>query len=184
MILSTEDPIIKKIGKELGLEVPFDRPSDLSNDDTPSLPVMLHVVNMLEKIENYLPDIIVLLQPTSPLRKTYHIDDAIDQFLKSDADSLVSVVEVPHSMSPFSAMELNDSEYLTPYKNLREDQNIRHKKPKFFARNGALYITTYKSLMNETLYGEKIIPYFMSKNVSLDLDDLEDWEIAEFLLEK
>ena len=70
------------------------------------IPVIKNVLEKLQKIENYVPDIIIILQPTSPLRNSNHIDEAIEMFLKNKPDSLVSVSEIPHTMSPFSAMKL------------------------------------------------------------------------------
>ena len=186
IILTTDDEEIKNIGLDLGIEVPFLRPLELSEDSTPTLPVIQHVLKVLEDSEGYLPNAIVILQPTSPLRTSTHIDEALEIFLKDDADSLVSVTSMPHNMSPFSAMELNDDGIITPFLNYDEKNNLRQKKPVFYARNGAaIYICTYGCLMKKnSLYGDKTLPYFMKKEESLDLDDEVDWQIAEYFLNK
>ena len=80
-IVSTDDPEIAEIAREYGAEVPFIRPKELAKDDTPDLPVFLHALDWLEKQESYLPDLIVHLRPTSPLREVKHIEEAIEKLL-------------------------------------------------------------------------------------------------------
>ena len=181
IVLSTEDKEIADVGKKFGADVPFLRPVELAQDDTPALPVFQHVIRELGIRENYQPDIIVILQPTSPLRDAQHIDEAIEIFLQSQADSLVSVVEVPHNMNPYSVMKLETDGSITSFLPYDETKNIRQIKPKFYARNGAaIYICTYDCLMRRnSLYGNKTIPYFMKKEESFDIDDQVDWEIIE-----
>lgn len=184
-VLSTDDLEIAKIGAEYGLEVPFMRRSDLCGDFSPSLEAFLFTLNELERIEGYVPDLVVILQPTSPLRRSTHIDEAIEQFLDADADSLVSIMEIPHNMSPFSAMKKDGDGYLHPLTDLNELQNQRQNKPIYFARNGAaIYITTPRNIVtNNSLFGKKIIGYEMSKLDSIDIDDEDDWTLAEALLD-
>ena len=183
-ILSTDSKIIADIGIKLGLEVPFLRPKKLAKDNTPSLPVFKHAICELYKNNNYIPDVIVILQTTSPLRTSKHIDEAIKKFLKSGADSLVSIVQIPHNMSPSSAMVLRENGDIKPYLDYDELMNIRQKKPIFYARNGAaIYIFTYDCIMNKnSLFGDRIIPYFMNKDSSFDLDDAIDLEIIKLML--
>ncbi len=184
VILSTEDPEIREFGLQLGLETPFVRPLDLAEDDTPGLSVIQHAVRTMEEQENYRADAVVMLQPTSPLRTPQHIDEALKIFLESNADSLVSVVRVPHNMNPYSVMELNDDGTVIPFLDYDENKNLRQKKPKFYGRNGpAIQICTYECLLEKSsLFGEKILPYFMNKEDSLDLDDLVDWKVLEAML--
>lgn len=183
-VLSTEDREIALVGKDLGLDVPFMRPVDLAQDDTPALPVFQHALNQLSQVESYQPDIIVVLQPTSPLRLSQHVDEALESFLEAEADSLVSVVDVPHNMNPYSVMELGKDGYLSNFMEFDELTNLRQLKPRFVARNGAaLYIATCNCLMNKnSIFGDRVMPYHMSKLCSVDLDDYEDWLIAELLI--
>ena len=105
------------------METPFKRPAELAKDDTPSLLVLQHAVKVLYELDDYVPDIIVNLQPTSPFRKKGLIDSAIEIFINSkDADSLVSVEKIPHNYSPFSAMELRDN-YIRPLRQINEKKN-------------------------------------------------------------
>ena len=183
VVLSSEDKEIIKVAQNYDIEVPYLRPKKLAEDETPSLLVVKDLVKYLIIKENYEPDIIVLLQPTSPLRKSNHIDEAISLFEKNNADSLVSVVEIPHNYSPYSAMQLRDG-YLKPFLDYDEENNLRQKKPTFFARNGAaIYIFTLNCLMEKnSLYGDKILPYLMDQKFSIDIDTEWDFEIAEKII--
>ena len=185
VILSTEDEEIREVGLKLGLEVPFIRPANLADDSSPGLPVIQHAIKKISTGNNF-PNQVIVLQPTSPLRTTKHIDEAINLFLGSNCDSLVSVTEVPHNENPFSIMRITKDNLLEPYLKYDEKMNLRQKKPTFYARNGAaIYICTHECLMEKnSMFGDKILPYFMSKEDSLDLDDMFDWEIMEYLIKK
>ncbi len=183
VIVTTDDEEIMRVAAESGAEVPFRRPAELAKDDTPALPVIKHAVRHMEQAQGYRPDYIVLLQPTSPLRTSHHVDEALKALVASDADSLVSVIEVPHQFSPFSIMEF-DGRLLRPYLQYSEANNLRQLKPKFYARNGAaIYAFSRTCLLEKgSIYGEKILPYFMARDVSWDIDEPLDWEIAEIIM--
>ena len=106
MVISTEDEEIAGVARQLGVDVPFLRPAPLAADDTPMLDVLTDLVGSLERREAYRPDVLVLLQPTSPFRRAGHIDAAVDLLLSSGADSVVTVVPVPHQFTPSSLMRL------------------------------------------------------------------------------
>jgi CMP-N-acetylneuraminic acid synthetase len=147
------------------------------------LPVIKHAVEYLRSTEGYVPAYIVLLQPTSPLRISRHIDEALELLIESDADSVVSVVQVPHCFNPYSVMRLSDG-YLESFLPYDENMNLRQKKPKFYARNGAAICAfTYECLSEkESIYGDRILPYMMEEEESTDIDSPFDVRIAEFLL--
>jgi CMP-N,N'-diacetyllegionaminic acid synthase len=182
-ILTSDSEEIIRVALEYNLEAPFVRPKELARDDTPALAVITHAVNWLEENEGYRPDFIALLQPTSPLRNSKHIDEALGRLVKSDADCIVSVVSVPHNYNPYSVMRLEKG-YLKPWLEYNELSNIRQQKPVFFARNGAaIYAFTYECLMKKkSLYGDKILPYEMGREASVDIDDMFDLRICEMLL--
>lgn len=185
-ILSTDDDEIINIGSKLGLEVPFKRPLNLAQDDTPALPVIKHALNALEDIDGYKPDVIILLQPTSPLRTNKHISEALNLYLSNNVDTVVSVTEVPHNMNPYSIMHLKENGEVVPFLKFDENKNLRQFKPIYYARNGAaIYIVSYETIMSQnTLYGKKIRPYFMKREESFDIDEKIDWDIIENILEK
>jgi CMP-N-acetylneuraminic acid synthetase len=185
IVLSTDDVEIADIGRQSGIEVPFLRPRELAEDDCPTLPVIQHAIKLLEEKENYKPDYIVILQPTSPLRTAAHIDEALNTLIETQADSVVSVIEVPHQYNPYSIMRIENGK-LVPFIQGSEEHTQRQQKPVFFARNGAaIYAFRYETLMKKnSLYGDDCRPYLMSKEDSVDIDDMVDFRFTEFLLSK
>jgi CMP-N-acetylneuraminic acid synthetase len=187
IILSSEDEEILNFARGKGVEVPFVRPRELAGDDTPSLDVVMHAVEELRRTEGYLADAVMLLQPTSPLRTSKHINEAIELFSKKpEATSLVSVVKAPHNMIPESLMRLEGDGYLNHVRSWGEGLSQRQKKPIYFARNGAaIYLVRTSYLLEKkSLYGPRILPYEMPRHESVDIDDLLDFEICEYLLSK
>ena len=186
IVVSTDNSQIANLSINLGVEVPFLRPSYLATDDTPSLPVFINTLQELEKLDGYKPDIIIILQPTSPLRLTSHIDEALELYLTSNCDSLVSICDVPHNMNPFSVMNIDSHSMLKNFMDYDEKNNLRQKKPNFVARNGAaIYICNYNCLMKKkSIYGDSMIGYKMDRISSIDIDDNIDWEIASLFITK
>jgi N-acylneuraminate cytidylyltransferase len=184
VVLSSDDPAIIEVASRYGAEAPFVRPSDLAADDTPALPVIQHAVSTLET-GGYRPDIIVLLQPTSPLRTGAHIDEAVQRLAATDADSIVSVVPVPHNCNPYSVMRVEGGR-LKPFLPYDEAKNLRQEKPVFYARNGAaIYAFTYRCLVEKnSIYGDEILPYVMTRDASFDIDDPLDLELCAYMLKR
>ena len=116
----------------------------------PGIKVVQHAVDELEK-RGSIFDVIALLQPTSPFRTTDHIDKAITCFENSDADSLVSVVEMPHNYGPYAAMELKASGFLEPFLDYNEEKNLRQLKPKFLQRIWCSDLLGKARLLNEKI---------------------------------
>jgi len=183
-ILTSDSAEIIEVAGKYGTEAPFVRPNELAKDETPALPVIRHAVDWLKDNEDYVPNYIVLLQPTSPLRTSRHIDEALEKLINSDADSIVSVVKAPHQYNPYSIMEMKDG-FLRPFLKYDERKNIRQLKPVFYARNGAaIYAFTYECLMKKnSIYGDKILGYEMSREESVDVDDMLDMRVCELLIE-
>ncbi len=184
-LVTTDDPEILETATAWGLEGPFLRPAALAQDDTPALPVIQHAVRWLEEHEGYVPDYICLLQPTSPLRTARHIDEAMSALVHSQADSVVSVVQAPHNMTPVSIMQLREG-LLVPFMPRDETENLRQRKPVFYARNGAaIYGFTRRCLVEKrSLYGDAILPYEMQPDESVDVDEPFDLELCQWLLER
>ena len=184
-VVSTDDVKIAEVAKSYGLEVPFLRPSELALDDTPALPVIFHAVDWTEK-EGKKPDIIVLLQPTSPLRTGKHIDEALTVLINdSEADSIVSVTDVPHQYAPGSVM-VDDGRYLLPWLEQDENRNLRQFKTKYLARNGAaIYAFRRSTLKNKnSIYGDHILSYYMTAEESIDIDTAFELKICGMLLKE
>jgi len=183
VLLSTDDPQIAELAATWEIEAPFLRPAHLAEDDTPMLPVLLHALDWLSENGQPLPDIVVLLQPTSPLRRAEHINAALDLLQSSDADTVVTVVEVPHNFTPSSLMRLEDG-YLHQYGD-GDAPLRRQEKAKLYARNGpAVLAVRRKVLEGGKLYGEKVLPLVMSRAESVDIDEPADLALAEFWLRR
>ena len=173
VVVSTDCQEIAQVAKQFGVEVII-RPSELAKDSTPTLPVLQHIVNNINKTF----DAVVTLQPTSPLRVAKHINEAIELFKNDDmADSLVSVIEVPHNYMPEKLMDIK-GKYLVGNSEAKRRQEIN----RAYARNGAAIYITKASRLDKYIFGGNILPYFMSKINSIDVDDLEDWEIVNRII--
>jgi CMP-N,N'-diacetyllegionaminic acid synthase len=179
IIVSTEDKEILKIATEYKAEV-IKRPLKLALDSTPSLPVFQHVIKHLEEKENYIADIIVILQPTSPLRIAADIDDAVQKFLNIKCDSVVSVCETEH---PPHWMYTLQHDKLKPL--IKEGERIlrRQDAPKIYRLNGAIYVTDKNTVMDQkSVMGNDIRGYIMPSDRSVDIDTQIDFDLAEVLI--
>lgn len=181
-ILSTEDPEIADIGKSLGIDVPFMRPAALAEDTSPTSPVVLHAVQTLENEGEYY-DAVCLLQPTNPLRRSEDIDASIDLLESSGADSVISVLRVPHEYNPKWVYWKNELGELTLTTGEGSPIPRRQDLPIAFHRDGSIYVTR-RSVLDEygDLYGKKVKGFEMDPQRSVNIDTIEDWELAEKLL--
>lgn len=184
LILSTDDKEIASVGKKCRVDAPFLRPSELARDESGMREVIVHALDFLEKSEQYVPKIIVLLQATSPLRTVHHIDAAIELLQKSGADCVVSVTEVPHQFTPASLMKL-EHERLKPYQDSAPLLR-RQDKPKIYARNGPAVLVLQRSsfLKHQNFYEGDVRPFMMSAQESIDIDTPFEFELAEYFLQK
>ena len=179
-LLSTDDPAIADVGQGLGLEVPFLRPAELAVDDTLMQPVLAHLLKWLDKAGDTI-DGVVLLQPTSPLRRAVHIDEAVEIYRRMAPATVVSVVAVPHQFTPSSLML--ESEGLLQPALAGEKVLRRQDKPRFWARNGpAILIMAPSDIRQGRLYGERMVGYEMDARSSLDVDSPDDLARADWLL--
>lgn len=182
-IVSTDSERIAQVARECGVSVPFLRPAELALDATPSIDVMLHALNWLVQAGEA-PAALVLLQPTSPLRTHRHIDAAVDLYRDSGADTVVSVMDVPHRFHPQSVLVESDG-WLLPYQGEVRQVNTRHDLVPLLARNGpAILIVAAEVLRSRRLYGDRVRAYRMHAQDSVDIDAPVDLEYADFLLNR
>lgn len=175
--VSTEDAEIAEIASQYGATV-VDRPVDLAQDNTPTLPVLLHAVKAL----GFTGDAVMTLQPTSPLRTPTHIREAAAVFTADTAaDSLVSVIDVPHIFHPRSVMKIDDQGYLAPYLDGPLVTRRQDKEP-VLARNGAAIYITRASCLDRFVFGGRLLAYKMTPEDSLDIDTEDDLIQAERML--
>jgi len=177
VILSTDSERIAAEGARVGLEVPFTRPLELAQDDTPMLPVIEHAVAWLEQ-SGWLPEIIVLLQPTSPLRTPDHIRRAVQLLRDSRADSVVTVIELPRHLSPDYVMRI-DQGRLVPFLSGTERITRRQDARPAFVRDGTVYACWRRTLRDSrSIYGETCSPLVVPARESMTIDTPEDWDEA------
>ena len=186
IIVSTDSEKYKEIALKWGAEVPFLRPKEISQDLSTDYEFINHAINWLKINQNYIPDIILHLRPTQPHRKIEDINKCLKIFIENinDFDSLRTVI--PFEKSPYKMYVINENK-LEPLFNqvnsIKEPFNqCRQKLPQTYLHNG--YIDIYKTsvIKNGILSGEKIYPYIMSKNDTIDIDTEEDWKKAELFL--
>jgi CMP-N,N'-diacetyllegionaminic acid synthase len=187
VVLSTDDEQIAAVGRRCGVQVPFMRPPELSQDDTPSILVAQHAIRWLADHERWLTDILVLLQPTSPLRQSHHIDAALAAMRDADADTVVSVVKVPHRYSPYNIMRV-EADHLRDFWEgpLPFDRFRRQNLPVLYARNGPAVLASRAAVIldRSSFYGERIVPYVMREEDSVDIDTPFDLRLAGWLLDQ
>lgn len=187
IILTTDDEEIARVAKNFGCEVPFMRPAELAGDNTPTLPVLVHALRWLEANEGYKPDAIMILQPTSPLRQHFHIQEAVALFLKSRADSVVGVTETPHHFNPHRAMVVDENGHLKLFNGNPVKKRIvpRQALPGSYWNNTSIYLCKTNFLFDESepnLFGDRVLPYFMDAKYAVDVDEPQDWDRAEAAL--
>jgi N-acylneuraminate cytidylyltransferase len=181
IVVSTDDIEIGTLSKKNGVDVII-RPDSIARDESSVIETIEHVMSYLQNNEEFAPDIIVLLQPTSPLRNTEDIDGAIQQFLTGKFDSLISVCETGHS--PYWCFTISDTK-LKPLFNKKMSYTRRQDLPHTYRPNGAIYVTTPGSLKKFSGFmTNKTSPYIMPIDRSIDIDNPMDFFLAEFLIEK
>lgn len=177
-ILSTDDEAIAAVGRTCGVDAPFLRPKELARDETPSMDAVRHVLSELERREAYKPPIVVVLQPTSPLRTSTHIDDALSLFLETSPDSVVSVTAMPYAHGPQMSMRI-ESGKLVP----APESRIPQERVMFYALNGAVYVLKTDNVRSGgNVFGADSRALVMDPESSLDIDTPVDLACAEFLL--
>jgi CMP-N-acetylneuraminic acid synthetase len=159
------------------------RPAELARDETPHLPVMQHAVATL-MAGGYSPDAVLILQPTSPLRRADDIIAAVRLLASSDADSVVSVSEVPSHYNPMRTLRVGPDRAATLFvtgEPVRRRINRRQDMPTAWTMNGAIYLFRTAAILasDPSLFGERTLAYPMPHPFGLSLDDPADWDDAE-----
>ena len=179
-IVSTDDLTIAQIAEENGAEIPFIRPSELAEDDSKGIDVIIHALKWLkDRGEEY--DYVMILQPTSPLRTSQDIDNCIRKIVDFNADSIMSMYE----LSDFSIEKLKKikGDIIIPwFKEEDKESQQRQKLEKVYKRNAAIYITRTNLIMEGDLFGEVSRPYIMPEERSIDINRMLDFQLTEFFL--
>jgi len=179
IVLSTDSDDIIKVVENYNIKI-IKRPSELASDTAKTIDVVKHVIDNIDKDYEF----IILLQPTSPLRTSKHIDEAIEQLINLKADALISVSEVDHSPLWCNILpeDLNMENFIPEDIKNKRSQDL----PKFYRLNGAIYICKTEKLMEENTFFLKknVYAYIMDKINSVDVDEELDFKLAEIIIKE
>ena len=186
-ILSTDDQEIIDLSNKYPIRAPFIRPNELANDDSTSYDVVLHCLDWLINNDNCSPDWLILLEPTSPARQPFHIDEVVN-IIKNKSnkiDSICGVSKLKGNASAFKALRLDKNNILRPWigKKYFSQIAIRNQlvKPSYYI-NSLIYAFNVKKLLSnesDNLWGKKVYSYETHSQYICDIDYKEDWIVAE-----
>lgn len=182
VVLSTEDEEIAEVGRAWGVEVPFLRPRELAEDDTPTLPVLVHAVKHFGQMgEEY--DAVMILQPTSPFRSVEDIEGSIELLERTGCDSVIAFVDVgEHHPARMKAVDkdlrVTDPPFGEPVEGMPRQQL-----PKYYLRAGSIYLTrTHVLLEMKSIRGRDCRAWIVPPERALNIDTEFDLVVAEALL--
>lgn len=187
IVTSTDSDEIATVAKSFGSETPFLRPSEFAHDTATDFSVFTHALSWLLENESYKPDIVVQLRPTSPLRTTEHIDDAIELlYAHPEADSVRTVAEP--EQTPYKMYHLDDGGFLKPLlcvEGEEESFNLPGQKlPKVYKHVGYGDVMWYDTIVKKNqMTGDKVVPLILN-NAFSGINTLDDWDYYEYLVRK
>lgn len=182
-IVSTDDAEIAEVSRKLGAEVPFLRPPELATDTTPAIEVIHHAHSFMEQQDDIIYDGVAYLEPPAPLRESEDIDNAIQLYLDTRPDSVVSVI-LANQFHPILMKKIVDGRLL-PFC-IQEPIGMPRQSydPPAYMRNGAVYVFSRRNILKKILYGDVVRPYIMPEERAVCIDDMNDWYIAEAWMKK
>lgn len=184
VIVTTDSEEIAYIARQYGAEIPFMRPVNLAEDGSSAVDVYLHAVEFLRNKDGICSDKFAVLLPTAPLRDEIDIDNAITLFLKRKPTTLISVVEADIPISWYYRMD-RDGVIQNADFDGKDSMNNRQQNDKYYIPNGAIYILDYKLLKSQrTYYAKDTIGYVMPRAKSVDIDSVDDFKYAEYLIKE
>ena len=186
VVVSTDNDEIAEISLRYGAEIPFMRPAEHAQDNTPDLPVFEHALQWLAEHEDYHPDIVVQLRPTSPFRRLWHIDSAIARLIeRPDADAVRTVI-VPFQ-NPFKMWTIQPDGLMQPLikTEFKEAYNMpRQALPDVYWQTGYVDAAWADTILTKhSMTGDRILPLIIDPGDWVDIDSPDDWRRAERLLE-
>jgi len=184
-VCSTDDPEIAAVARHHGAEVPFMRPAHLASDVATDADYSWHAVAWLRDNEGWLADVVVILWPTCPARRSADIDGAVQTLLdRPDADAVASVVVPPKS--PYKMWRRTDAGFLVPLVTSHVFEQFagpRQRLPEVLAPNGYVHVVRAEILLRyKSILGHRVLPYEMTPDACIDIDSEEDFAAAEVWL--
>ena len=180
VIISTDDEEIARVAVQYGAELPFMRPVELASDTALAVDNYIYTIGKLEQESGTIIDAFVVLQPTSPLRIAEDIDGAVELFEKKDADSVISYTQEAHPISWHKYLD-EEGRFIDI---LNANINNRQDNRASYYPNGAVYVFRTSMIRDRKYYTEKSYAYIMPRSRSVDIDFIEDFEYAEFILKR
>ncbi len=181
VIVSTDDREIAGTARTWGADTPFMRPAELADDATPTIKAVIHAIRWLEENQGYRPDYVMLLQPTSPLRTSSDLEEAIRLAAGKEADAVISVAPVEDH--PAWMKVLDSDGRMKDFLPGSGSASRRQELEPVYALNGAVYLTRLELVLEkETWYGDRTLAYVMPPERSLDIDNYLDFQLAELVL--
>jgi len=180
--VSSDSDEILSVGKQYGAQ-PVKRPAHLATDKAAPEPLVFQVMDWLKEKEDYKPDIIVYLQPTSPLRDKKEINGALETFFRKNCTTLISVYELEKKY--LKTFTLNDKGFLQGSVNNKYPFMNRQELPNVYMPDGAIYIITRSAFVKTgQLFSDKTIPYFMGPGGNIDIDSIDDLKKVEKIIKR
>jgi len=182
IVVSTDSDEIADIALQYGAEVPFMRPEELAQDNSPEWLVWRHAINYLESHDNENIDAIIVLPATAPLRSVDDVNSCIDMFEKFDTDSVITVSEA--SRSPYFNMVVNNNGYSSLVNQPKSQVARRQDAPEVFDMTTVAYVVDANFVKNHNgIFEGKVKSVVVPKQRAVDIDDLMDFRMAELILE-
>mgnify|MGYP000385495370 CR=1 FL=1 len=180
VIISTDDQEIADIAVSYGAICPFLRPEYLASDDAIAVDNYIYTLERLNSEYGYNIKEFIVLQPTSPLRKTSDIDNAIELFKQKDADSVISYTEEIHPITWHKYLD-NNGKFVNIFPETIQNRQIN--KPSYYP-NGAVFVFNFELIKNKKYYSDNSFAYLMERENSADIDTIQDFNYAEYILRK
>jgi CMP-N-acetylneuraminic acid synthetase len=181
VVVTTDSETIAQVAREWHAEVPFLRPAELARDDSPHIDTVCHAIRWLDDSEDYRPDYVLTLQPTSPLRTSHDIEAAVGIATNQNADAVVGVCPTKHH--PFLTRRITESGTLSDFVTCDLAYPRRQALLPAYALNGAIILTRRDVLLvQRTFFPARTFPYVMPPERSLDVDDRWDFYLLELIL--
>lgn len=180
VIISTDDKEIARIAVDHGAELPFMRPAELASDTAMAVDNYIYTIDRLEKESGKTIEAFVVLQPTSPLRIAEDIDAAVELFYEKAADSVISYTPEAHPVSWHKYLD-EEGRFVDIF-----DSNIKNRQDNriSYYPNGAVYVFRTSMIRERKYYTDNSFAYIMPRSRSVDIDFIDDFEYAEFLLSR
>ena len=181
-VVSTDHPEIAEIAEKSGLDVPFMRPEQLSGDVVADGHVLHHALMECEKVDNRKFDIIIMLQPTSPFRKPFHVTETVEKLIKGRYDAVWTVSETDSKAHPLKQLVIRN-DILDFYDPAGAKIIARQQLTPVYHKNGVAYVMTRDCILNKEIKGGRT-SFVVTEELMVNIDTEFDFKLAEFILQQ